>query len=517
MSLSRPTLDEPLQGRALALAGVLLGLGNLVVVLDLTVANVSVPVIAGALSVSPNQGTWMITSYAIADAITVPLSGWLTARYGPVRTFVVALLMFGLFSFLCGLASSFEMLVALRVLQGLSGGPLIPVSQALLIRVFGKGRQSAAIAVWGMTTLIGPAAGPLLGGVLCDNFGWEWIFFVNVPIAVGCAFILWRMLGKRDDAPQRNPIDFIGLVLLVVWVAALQIVLDKGNQLDWFASPFIVTLATISLIACVAFVLWELTDRFPVVDLSVLANRNYTLALLSASGFYAAVMGGGMLMSLWLEGSMGYTAVQTGKVQGMNGLIAFFAAPISSKLGEKFDARAIGIVGMLLVASTFAVRTFYSPQVDFWPILWPTMVLGMALPIAFLPIQGLALSNMPAEKLSAATGLMSFTRTVAGAFGVAIITTLWEMHATVARSGLVDALPPSNGPTSDMTALGISPDAALPLLDASVGAQAVMIATNQLHAILAALAVCAAGCLLLVRRQRNASDHSGDGSALLPH
>jgi DHA2 family multidrug resistance protein len=517
MNLLPRKLDVPLQGRELALVGVLLGLGNLLVVLDLTIANVSVPVIAGSLSVSPNQGTWMITSYGIADAITVPLAGWLTARYGPVRTFVAALGMFGLFSFLCGLAPSFEMLVATRVLQGFSGGPLIPVSQALLLRVFGKDRQSSAIAVWGMTTLIGPALGPLLGGAICDNFSWEWIFYINVPIAAGCAFILWRMLGKRDDAPKRDPIDFTGLALLVVFVAALQIVLDKGNQLDWFASPFIVTLSIVCVIACVAFVLWELTDRFPVVDLSVLANRNYTLALLSASGFYAAVMGGGMLLSLWMEGNMGYTALQAGKVQGMNGLMAFFAAPITSKLGEKFDPRAIGIAGMCLVASTFAARTFYSPQIDYWQILWPTILLGIALPIAFFPIMGLGLATMPADKLSAATGLMSFTRTVSGAFGVAIITTLWETHATVARSGLVDALPPASGSANDLTALGMSPDLALPMLDGAVGAQAVMLATNQLHAILAAVALCAAGCLLLVHRPRKTSDQSSGEAVALSH
>jgi DHA2 family multidrug resistance protein len=511
-----PTLDEPLQGRSLALVGVLLGLGNLVVVLDLSIANVSVPAIAGSLSVSPNQGTWVITSYAIADAIAVPLSGWLTARYGPVRTFVVALVMFGLFSFLCGLAPSFDMLVAARVLQGFSGGPLIPVSQALLLRVFGKDRHSSAIAVWGMTTLIGPAVGPLLGGVLCDNLGWGWIFYINVPIVVACAVILWRMIGKRDDAPKRDPIDFTGLALLVVWVAALQIVLDKGNQLDWFASPFIVVLSIICAIACVAFVLWELTDRFPVVDLSVLANRDYTAALLSASVFFAAVMGGGMLLALWMEGSMGYTAVQAGKVQGMNGLMAFFAAPITAKLGEKFDPRAIGIVGMLLVAATFALRTLYTPEVDSWLIVWPTMLLGIALPIAFFPIMDLALSTMPADKLSAATGLLSFARTVSGAFGIAIITTLWETHASVARSGLVDALPPAGGSAGDLTALGMSPDLALPMLDGAVGAQAVMLATNQLHAILAAVAVCAGACLLLVRPKRRSSDQ-GDGPALMAH
>jgi DHA2 family multidrug resistance protein len=519
MSLIPQRLDEPLQGRALALAGILLGLGNFVVVLDLSVANVSVPVIAGSLSVSPNQGTWMITSYAIADAITVPLSGWLTARYGPVRTFVTALSMFGLFSFLCGFASSLQMLVAMRVLQGLSGGPLIPVSQALLLRVFGKDRHGAATAVWGMTTLIGPAVGPLLGGTLCDTLGWEWIFYVNVPIAAGCAFILWRMLGKRDDAPDRHRIDFVGLALLVVGVASLQIVLDKGNQLDWFGSPFIVTLTLISAIACVAFVLWELTERFPVVDLSVLANRNYTCALLSASGFYAAVMGGGMLLTLWLEGGMGYTAVESGKVQGMNGLAAFFVAPVTAKLGEKFDLRTIGIIGMCLVGSTYAIRSFYSPEVDYWMVLWPTIMLGLALPIAFFPILNLAISTMPAEKYSAATGLMSFTRTVSGAFGIAIITTLWDTHATVARSGLVDALPASSGAASGaasgLTTLGISPD--LALLDGSVGAQALLIATNQIHAILAGVAVCAAGCLLMVRRPRNTAGQSGDAPAPLAH
>src|SRR5580692_10594055 len=232
----------PLKGGALVLAGFLLAAGNFMVVLDMTIANVSVPNIAGSLAVAPNQGTWGITSYSVAEAIVVPLTGWLAQRFGAVRVFVIGIIGFGICSALCGLAPSLGFLVLFRVMQGICGGPIMPMSQTLMTRIFPPAQRSQAMGLWSMTTVTAPIAGPILGGVLCDTAGWPWVFLINVPVAALCGFFAWRMLASQDTPTERRRIDFTGLALLVLFVGALQIMLDKGQELDWFGSPVIVTL-----------------------------------------------------------------------------------------------------------------------------------------------------------------------------------------------------------------------------------------------------------------------------------
>jgi DHA2 family multidrug resistance protein len=247
-------LDAPavrLTGGALLGAGFILAFANFMVVLDMTIANVSVPNIAGGLGVSANQGTWVITSYAVAEAITVPLTGWLAQRFGAVRTFVTAMAFFGLVSALCGVAHSLGVLVVFRVLQGLAGGPMMPLSQTLLLRVFPKEQAGKAMGLWAMTTVVGPIAGPILGGLICDNYSWPWVFFINVPFAALFAFLASRMLAGQETQTKRLPIDFTGLAIMIVWIGALQIMLDQGEDLDWFNSPFIVCLLIVTIIGFV--------------------------------------------------------------------------------------------------------------------------------------------------------------------------------------------------------------------------------------------------------------------------
>lgn len=221
---AQPALFEaPLSGAQLVGAGILLAAANFIAVLDTTIANVSVSTIAGALGASTSQGTYVITSYAVAEAITVPLTGWLANRFGTVRVFILSMVMFGLFSALCGLANSLGMLIAFRVMQGLAGGPLMPLSQTLLLRIFPKEKAPAAVGLWAMTTLVAPIAGPILGGVLCDQYSWPYIFWINVPVALICGYLGWRMLKRFETRTFKLPIDRVGLILMVVWVAALQL------------------------------------------------------------------------------------------------------------------------------------------------------------------------------------------------------------------------------------------------------------------------------------------------------
>lgn len=239
------------------LAGFVLALSNFMVVLDLTIANVSVPHIAGNLGITPDQGTWIITSYAVAEAICVPLTGWLAQRFGTVRLFIWGMIGFGLFSLLCGLSTTLGMIVACRIGQGLCGGPLMPMSQTLLMRIYPPEQRAKVMGLWAMTTLAGPAVGPIVGGYISDNWSWHWIFFINVPIAAGCVFAAMALLRPAETERHKLPIDFIGLALLIFWIGCLQIMLDTGRDHDWFGDPMIVALAVMAAIGFLVFIIWN--------------------------------------------------------------------------------------------------------------------------------------------------------------------------------------------------------------------------------------------------------------------
>ncbi|HXC73883.1 MAG TPA: DHA2 family efflux MFS transporter permease subunit, partial [Sphingomicrobium sp.] len=264
MSAEAPA--PPAMGKtALILACLVLAGTNFMVVLDTTIANVSVAHIAGGLGISSSEGTWVITSYAVAEAICVPLTGWLTKRFGTVKVFAFGMAGFGIFSMLCGMSWSLGSLVAFRIGQGLCGGPLMPISQTLLLSIFPKEKHAQATGIWAMTTIVAPILGPILGGTISDNWGWHWIFFINVPIAAICAASAMALLRSAETKTEKARIDTVGLILLVVWVGALQIMLDLGREHDWFGSSFIVTLAVIAAVGFSFFTAWELTEGKPIV------------------------------------------------------------------------------------------------------------------------------------------------------------------------------------------------------------------------------------------------------------
>ena len=281
MSAAAQSLDKPLSGAKLYLCAIMLASANFIAVLDMTVANVSVPNIAGSLGVASSQATWVITSYAVAEAIIVPLTGWIAARFGPVKVFTIAMMLFGMFSNLCAFSTSLGMLIFGRVMQGLAGGLLMPLSQTLLLRIFPKEKANAAMALWAMTTLSAPVLGPILGGWLCENYGWPLIFLINVPLALVCAPMARRMLKRYEEAARKKPMDIGGLILLVVFVGALQLMVDLGKEHAWFSSPMIVALGLVALAGFVLFVIWELTEKNPIVDLRVFRHRGFTASVVT--------------------------------------------------------------------------------------------------------------------------------------------------------------------------------------------------------------------------------------------
>jgi DHA2 family multidrug resistance protein len=322
----------PLTGITLWLCGILLAMANFVAILDVSIANVSVPNIAGALGVSTSQGTWVITSYAVAEAIAVPLTGWLAMRFGTVRVFSVALIGFGIASLLCGISPTLETLVAARIVQGFCGGPLMPLSQTLLLTIFPKKLQPAAMGIWAITTLVAPVAGPMLGGTLCDNFGWGSIFLVNVPVAIGAGFLVWRVLFSQETKTVKARVDTVGLGLLVLWVGALQLMLDLGKERDWFESPFIIGLALTALLGFIAFLIWELTDANPIVDLRVFRHRGFSIAMVCMALMIGSFFAINVIGPLWLQNNLGWTATWAGNATGMVGCSPSSPPPLPRSL-----------------------------------------------------------------------------------------------------------------------------------------------------------------------------------------
>lgn len=481
----------PLTGLLLVLGTLAMSMGVFMNVLDMSIANVSLPTIAGDLGVSPNQGTWVITSFAVANAIAIPLTGWLTERFGQVRLFVASTVLFTVASWLCGLAPNIESLIAARVLQGAVSGPMIPLSQSLLLSSFPKAKAGLAMAMWGMTMLVAPVVGPLLGGWIAETYSWPWIFFINVPVGLGSALLSWSIYRNRETPTRKLPIDTIGLALLVVWVGALQILLDKGKELDWFASPQIVTLAIVAVIGFAVFVVWELTDDHPIVDLSLFRERNFLVGTVAMGLAFGAYFGNVVLLPLWLQQFMGYTSTWAGLVTAPVGILAIIVSPIVGKRIDSTDARFIVTVSFLIFAGVMWMRAQFNTSTDVQTILIPIVIQGIALATFFVPLITLTLSGLPPERIPAASGLSNFVRVVAGAFGTSIATTIWEDRATFHRYRMAEGLgtdnPVLNGYLDGFQAGGISQEQGLAIIDRLAVQQAFTIGIDEIFLASAAL------------------------------
>jgi len=495
-----PAQPEPLHGAKLFLAGFGLALANFVVVLDTSIANVSVPHIAGGLGISPSQGTWVITSYAVADAISVPLTGWLAKRFGTVRSFVMALIGFGIFSMLCGMASSLGMLVLCRVLQGFSGGPLMPLSQTLLMRVFPREKAGLALGLWAMTTVCAPILGPILGGSISDTWGWPWIFFINLPVVGLCIFLALRLTAPFETRTERPRFDAIGLALLVIWVGAFQFVLDFGREQDWFSSPLVIAMAIVAAIGFALFLIWELTDSAPIVDLSVLRNRGFAAAATTMAVGYGTLFSMIVLVPLWLQNIVGYTATQAGHVTAFMGMFAVVLSPVVGQLATRLDIRALICAGIAWLGITSLMRAGWTADADFWTLAMPQILQGLGMPFFFVGVTTLALSSVSAAETASAAGLLSFMRTASGAIGASVAQTLWDDGTRASRVALAGRL---NGPDQAMAMMqeaGLSLEQARAALSRMVEVQASTLAVNHVFFTGGLLFACAAAIVWLAPR-----------------
>nr|WP_206370470.1 DHA2 family efflux MFS transporter permease subunit [Solimonas marina] len=458
------------------MVAIALALGTFMQVLDTTIANVSIPTISGNLGVSSDQGTWVITSFAVANGISVPLTGWLMQRFGVVRTFVVSVLLFTLASFLCGAAWSLPALLAFRVMQGAVSGPMIPGSQALLISLFPPDKKGAALAIWSMTTLVAPICGPILGGYISDNYSWPWIFYINVPVGLFCAAICWQGLKHRETPTRKLPVDTIGLSLLVVWVGSLQIMLDKGKDADWFHSSFIVVLAVVAVVGFIAFMIWEIGEKHPIIDLSLFKNRNFSLGTMVLCLGYAVFFGAVVLQPLWMQTWLGYNATWAGLVAAPSGVVAVFLSPLVGRNIAKFDARLFATAAFIFFAISYFMRAGYTADASAEAYIMPLLVQGIGMSMFFVSVLQILLDGVPDHQVPAASGLSNFLRITAGSFATSIITTSWDRRAALHQTRLAEASsaydPTLRGAVDTLHGMGMTDQQALGSITHSLGNQA---------------------------------------------
>ncbi|MDR1936079.1 MAG: DHA2 family efflux MFS transporter permease subunit [Candidatus Accumulibacter sp.] len=437
-----PPRLPPLEGGTRILATISLALATFINILDTTIANVSIPTIAGDLGVSANQGAWVITSFAVANAISVPLTGWLAQRFGQVRVFVASTILFVLASWLCGLSHSLEMLVAFRVLQGLVAGPMIPLSQSLLLQCYPAAKAGMALAIWGMTNTLGPVVGPILGGLISDNMNWGWIFYINIPAGFLAAGITWMLLKHRELPTRRLPVDLVGLALLVLWVGAMQLMLDRGRELDWFGSAEIMSLAIVAGVGFCFFIAWELGEKHPIVDLSLFKIRNFTVGTLALSLGYGVFFANIVILPLWMQQYLGYTATWAGLATAPVGILTVLLLPVVGKFMGRVNPRVFAMLGFSIFALASFMRAGFNTEVGVLDIVWPQFIQGAAVAGFFVPLSAIAIIGLDPARVPAAAGLSNFVRITAGAFGASISITFWENRAALHHAQLSEAITP---------------------------------------------------------------------------
>ena len=426
----------------LALSTVGLSLATFMQVLDTTIANVSLPTIAGNLGVSNDQSTWVITSFAVSMAISLPLTGFLTRRFGEVKLFVWCTLLFSLTSFMCGVSQSMGMLLLFRALQGAVAGPMYPITQSLLISTYPNEKRGMALALLSMVTVVAPIAGPILGGWITDNYSWPWIFFINVPIGIFASIVVANQLRGKPERLERPRVDYVGLITLIVGVGALQIVLDKGNDEDWFNSNFIIVTSIVSAIAIAIFLIWELTDPDPIVDLKLFRHRNFTTGTLAMVLGYAAFFSIALLVPLWLQQNLGYTATWAGFATAPLGVIPVLLTFFVGKYATRMDLRLLAAASFLVMGATCFMRADFYLQIDFYHVAMVQLLQGLGVALFFMPTLTILLSDLQQDEIAAGSGLSTFLRTLGGSFSASITTLMWTRGAVNHHEQLAEHITP---------------------------------------------------------------------------
>jgi DHA2 family multidrug resistance protein len=420
-------------------------MATIIEVLDTTIANVALDHIRGSLSAGVDEAAWVLTSYIIGNAIVIPLTGWLGSAFGRKRFFIFCIVLFTASSFLCGSAPNIQSLVCFRVLQGLGGGAMMPLSQAILMETFPPQERGMAMAVWGVGMMLGPVLGPILGGWITDNYSWRWIFYINAPVGI-LAVLLIALIVVDPPYIKREVkrIDWLGLSFLVLGVSCLQILLDKGERVDWFGSNLIITLAVLAALGLLLFVLQEVRTKEPVVDLRILQNRTFAVGTFFTTVVMFALYGTFVLIPLYCQQVAGYTPLLAGKVMSIQSVGTFCSMLLAGRLFNRIDPRFLVSFGCLAASWGSWNMTHFNPQVGFWEIAWPGFFRGVGSGFIFVPLTTLSLGAVSKEQMANASGLFNMVRTIGGSIGIALLITFLSRGAQVHQNYLTAHIHPYN-------------------------------------------------------------------------
>jgi len=418
-------------------------------VLDTSVANVSLPHIAGSLSAGVDESTWVLTSYLVSNAIVLPLTGWFSTLFGRKRFFLACVVIFTLSSFLCGMAPSLGALVFFRVIQGAGGGGMQPISQAILVDSFPRGRQGMAMAIYGMGVVVAPTLGPTLGGWITDNYSWRWIFLLNVPVGIISVLMISLLISDpthlvRKTFKQGLRIDFLGLGLLSVGLGFLQVILDKGERDDWFGSPFITWATVVCVVALIALVIRELTAQDPVIDVHLFKDRNFAISTFMMYTLGVVLYGTTLLVPIWLQTLMGYTAMESGMVLLPGGLVLLAILPFVGALLDRFEPRWIVATGLLIMATGLFQLSHLNLNAGTRAPVTDWIISRMGTAFLFVPINVMAFYFVPRGKMNNASGLINLARNIGASTGISFVTTMLDRRAQFHQNVLTENLQPGN-------------------------------------------------------------------------
>lgn len=423
-------------------------LATFIEVLDTSVANVALPQIAGSLSATSDQATWVLTSYLISNAIVLPITGWLAVRFGRKRFLMTCIAIFTVARLLCGMAPTLGALIIARVVQGAAGGALQPISQAILMESFPREKRGMGMAVFAMGVVVAPILGPLVGGWITDDYSWRWIFYIHVPV---CLLALYMCRRFIEDPPYVSAarqsisrIDYFGFSFLAIWLATLQVILDRGQQDDWFAAPWIQWAALISLVAMVCFIIWELREKEPIVDLRVLKNANFALgtALMTIIGvvLYSTIT----IQPLFVQNLLGYTAWWSAVALSPRGMGAIAIVFFVGKLVDRMDNRVLIICGFVTLAFASYQLSELNLQISYTNVIVPNVILGFGLQFIFVPLMTLTMAGLPNEQMGNAAGIFNLMRNLGGSVGISVATTLLARRAQEHQTFLTAHFTPYN-------------------------------------------------------------------------
>jgi MFS transporter, DHA2 family, multidrug resistance protein len=413
-------------------------------ILDTSVANVSLPHIAGNLSATTEESTWVLTSYLVSNAIVLPMTGWLGLRFGRKRLLTVCIGLFTLASVLCGMAPTLSFLIVARIFQGIGGGALIPISQAVLLESFPQEKRGVAMATFGMGVIVAPILGPTLGGWITDNYSWRWIFYINLPVGIFGALMAQAFV---EDPPyikhaKAGPVDVAGFALLAIWVGALQVILDKGQQEDWFASEWMRWFAVITVVCFLGFLVREMRTGHPVVNLQVLKNRNFAAGVLLMTVLGAVLYGTTAALPIFLQTLMGYSALQSGLTLSPRGMGAFVTTFLVGRLVGRVRNRVLITIGFSLLAASSFWMGHINLQISMRNVILPSVLNGIAISFIFTPLTTAAMGYLRQEQMANATGIFNLMRNLGGSFGIAFVSTIIVRRAQVHQALMVGHLTP---------------------------------------------------------------------------